>query len=161
MSVEGREKRTWYLSLEDGEWNSTRGPDMIFNRYQHACNSFTFNNELILAVVGGAANAAFNVSEFLSYYSEKPQWDNRDTELDLPYYPQAYAQLLVSNGETLFYINTWTNVFFRLKWNFEEGFQWVAMNLRLETQRGYAVGVLIPDTLTNCTKTAIEIKDVD
>ena len=72
------------------------------------------------------------------------------------------GQLLVSNGETLFYINTLKNVFFRLEWtSFEGGFEWIQMNLRLETPRQFAIGVLIRDELTNCNKTEIKIKDSD
>ena len=151
------------MSLEDGKWKSTRGPDLIMERYFHACNSFTFNNELILAVVGGSTLSGSNFNEFLSYDSEDPQaqWDNRDTELDLPFDDDYYSQLLVSNGDTLFYVDTWNNVFYRLEWNFEEGFEWIQMNLRLKARRELAFGVLIPDELTVCNKTAFEFKDAD
>lgn len=155
------ENRTWYLSLEDGGWNSTLGPDMIMSRWKHSCSSFIFLNELILVVVGGVSNSGFNFNEFLSYESEDSQWDNRDTELDLPSDYDYSGQILVSNGETLFYINTLENVFFRLEYTgFEDGFQWIPMNLNLETPRQFAVGILIPDELANCSKT-IEIKDSD
>ena len=142
------------MSLEDGKWKSTRGPDLIMERYFHACNSFTFNNELILVVVGGYLFYGSNFSELLSYDSEHPQWDNRDTELDLPFDDDYNSQLLVSNGDTLFYVDTWNNVFYRLEWNFEEGFEWIQMNLRLKARREHAFGVLIPDELTACKKTA-------
>ena len=149
------------MSLEDGKWKSTHGPDLIMERYFHACNSFTFNNELILAVVGGNSLSGSNFNEFLSYDSEFPEWDNRDIELDLPLDEGFNSQLLVSNGETLFYVDTWINIFYRLEWNFEGKFEWVKMNMRLETPRYEAIGVLIPDELTNCNKTEIEIKDSD
>ena len=148
------------MSLEDGKWKSTRRPDLIMERYFHACNSFTFNNELILAVVGGNSLSGSNFNEFLSYDSDDPQWDNRDTELDFPFGDHYHSQLLVSNGDTLFFVDTWNNVFYRLEC-FEEGFQWIKMNLTLETPRYEAIGVLIPDELTNCTMTTIEIKDSD
>ena len=130
-------------------------------RYLHSCSSFIAFNELILAVVGGVSNSS-NFNEFLSYEDEDHQWDNRHTELDLPADYNYNGQLLVSNGETLFYINTFENVFFRLEYTgFQEGFEWIPMNLKLETPRQFAVGVLIPDKLTDCNKTTIEIKDAD
>ena len=132
---------------------------MSMYRYFHACSSFTFDDELILAVVGGVTDTSpasywSNSSEFLSYYSEAPKWDNRGTELDL-HSDYNYGQLLVSNGETLFYINTMINTFYRLEHTFQGGFEWIRMNLSLETPRQYAIGVLISDELANCTKTAI------
>ena len=137
---------------------------MSKSRYFHACGSFTFKNELILAVVGGATYTSTtsdsNFSEFLSYDSEDPHWDNRGTELDLLSNNDLSGQLLVSNGDTLFYINTLENVFFKLGHTLE-GFEWIQMNLRLETPRQFAIGVLIPDELTNCNKTEIKIKDSD
>ena len=133
---------------------------MIMQRYLHSCSSFIAFNELILAVVGGVSNSGSNFNEFLSYDNEDAQWDNRDTELDLPPDYDYSGQVLVSNGETLFYINTLKNVFFKLEWTgFEDGFQWIPMDLKLQTPRQFAVGVLIPDELTDCNKTAIEIKD--
>ena len=65
----------------------------------------------LLAVVGGLSNAGYNFNEFLSYDNEDAQWDNRDAELDLHLpdgdgYGGYSGQVLVSNGETLFYINT-------------------------------------------------------
>ena len=151
-----REKRTWFLTLEDGKWNSTRGPDMITDRSQHACNSFTYkiNNELILAVVGGALSTDYPFNEFLAYGSEDPQWSNNNTELDIPLENYDYGHLLLANGETLFYINTFFNIFYRLTLDFN-GYKWVEMNMRLETPRQFAIGVLIPNELTNCTKTAV------
>ena len=131
---------------------------MIMHRFLHSCSFFTFNDERILAVVGGSGlGSNSNFSEFLSYDSENSFWDNRNTELDLPGpVHDLRGQLLVSNGETLFYINTVENVFFRLEWtNFVDGFQWIPMDVRLETPRVFAVGVLIPDELTDCNKTAI------
>ena len=153
------EKRTWYLSIEDGKWKSTRGPDLIMERYFHACNSFTFNNELILAVVGGNSLSGSNFNEFLSYDLIDSQWNNLGAELDLSSDKNLNGQLLVSNGETLFYINTLENVFYRLEYTtFTEGFKWTKMNQTLENPRNFAVGVLIPDSLAICNNTAVEIK---
>ena len=137
---------------------------MIMGRYLHGCSSFTFDDELILAVVGGVIvdyNVTVNFNEFLSYNSTSPKWDNRGTELDLPASDEETASILVSNGETLYYVDTNHNIFFRLEFTFEGGFEWIQMNLKLKTPRFFAIGVLIPDELTNCTKTAIEIIDSD
>ena len=154
--VDTIENKTYILSLEEGgRWQFTPGLEMSMNRYFHACGSFTFNNELILAVVGGATYTSTtsnsNSSEFLSYDSEDSHWDNRGTELDLLSNYDLSGQLLVSNGETLFYINTLENVFFKLGHTLE-GFEWIQMNLRLETPRQFAIGVLIRDELTDCKK---------
>ena len=137
---------------------------MIMGRYFHGCSSFTFDDELILAVVGGAVvetssytNYTTNFNEFLSYNSPSDGWDNRGTELDLPPdVSMASEAILVSNGETLYYVNTRHNVFYILDHSFHDGFEWIKMDLKLEIPRDFAIGVLIPDELTNCTKTAIE-----
>ena len=64
------------------------------------------NNELILAVVGGALSTDYPFNEFLAYGSEDPKWSNNNTELDIPLENYDYGHLLLSNGETLIYINT-------------------------------------------------------
>ena len=135
---------------------------MIADRAQHACNSFTFKitNDLILAVVGGALSSEYPFNEFLTYGSEDSQWSNDRSELDIPLENHAYGHLLLSNGETLFYVNTFFNNFYRLSLEFDE-YKWVEMNMRLETPRKYAIGVLIPDKLANCKNTTAEIKDSD
>ena len=135
---------------------------MIMGRYFHGCSSFTFDDELILAVVGGDTPAYLNItSEFLSDFTSS-HWDGRGAELDLPSETaETYQSILVSTGETLYYVNTHHNVFYILEHTFQDGFKWIKRNLRLETPRNFAIGVLIPDELTNCTKTAIEIKDSD
>ena len=136
---------------------------MILKRFYHACNSFSVGNELILAVVGGTVTSAqtgADSNEFLVYNPENdfvdPNWSNLGATLDLPHTQNGY--LLVSNGETLFFINTQGNAFWRLENTGLDGYKWINMSQRLETPRSYAVGVLIPDELASCNNTAIEIQ---
>ena len=135
---------------------------MIMHRFHHACSSFRPFNELILVVVGGTLTdptSIANFNEFLSYDLIDSQWNNLGAELDLSSDKNLNGQLLVSNGETLFYINTLENVFYRLEYTtFTEGFKWTKMNQTLENPRNFAVGVLIPDSLAICNNTAVEIK---
>ena len=137
---------------------------MILKRFYHACNSFSVGNELILAVVGGTVTSAqtgADSNEFLVYNPENdfvdPNWSNLGATLDLPH--TLNGCLLVSNGETLFFINTQGNAFWRLEnTGGLDGYKWINMSQRLKTPRSYAVGVLIPDELASCNNTAIEIQ---
>ena len=139
---------------------------MILKRFYHACNSFIDENGLTLVVVGGTVTSSqtgANANEFLTYdlstNTLNSNWDNRNATLDLPHTMHGY--LLLSNGETLFFINTYGNTFYRLEDKGWDGYKWINMSQKLETPRSYAVGVLIPDKLTDCNKTTIEIKDAD
>ena len=69
-----------------------------------------------------------------------------------------HGYLLLSNGETLFFINTYGNTFYRLEDKGWDGYKWINMSQKLETPRSYAVGVLIPDELASCNNAAIEIQ---
>ena len=137
---------------------------MILKRFYHACNSFIDENGLTLVVVGGTVTSSqtgANANEFLVYNpendSDDASWDNLGGTLDLPHTQNGY--LLVSNGETLFFINTQGNAFWRLEnTGGFNGYEWIKMDQRLETPRSFAVGVLIPDRLASCNNTAIEIQ---
>ena len=136
---------------------------MIFKRFHHACSSFSVLDKLILAVVGGtvaSAQSGANANEFLTYdlstNTLNSNWDNRNATLDLPHTMHGY--LLLSNGETLFFINTYGNTFYRLEDKGWDGYKWINMSQKLETPRSYAVGVLIPDELASCNNAAIEIQ---
>ena len=65
------------------------------------------------------------------------------------YYDDAHQ--LVSNGETLFYINTKDNVFLRMDCEWINSCMWIEMEQKLQIPRFGAVAKLIPDHLAECT----------
>ena len=59
---------------------------------------------------------------------------------------------LVSNGDTVYYINTEDNIFLELKCSGSiQDCDWIKMDQKLEFPRSNAVATLIPDHLATCT----------
>ena len=63
----------------------------------------------------------------------------------------AYGHEMVSNDETLFYINTYDNVFLQLTCNESlEDCHWDTLAAKLQISRCDAFVTLIPDHMTDC-----------
>ena len=58
------------------------------------------------------------------------------------------ADAIVSDYDTLYYINTWQNLFLKLECSAE--CEWKNLNIQLKTPRINAVVALIPDNLATC-----------
>ena len=58
---------------------------------------------------------------------------------------------MVSNGDTIFYVNTVDNIFLQLDCQSLQDCQWIFMEQKLEFPRTDAVVTLVPDDLCNCT----------
>ena len=139
-------KQTWAYSILNG-WSP--GPEMIQERYDHGCSSFWLNENQIAVVSPGTKYRGQSV-EFLILQQENPQWISGP---DLPDGYEPSGGELVSNGDTLFYINTIENVFLQLiceeSW---EDCQWkiLASHLRYGSRYGTFL-TLIPDSLADCS----------
>ena len=57
---------------------------------------------------------------------------------------------MVSNGDSLFYINTVNNIFLRLECTSLQDCHWITMEQKLEFPRYGAVVSLVPDELVEC-----------
>ena len=57
---------------------------------------------------------------------------------------------MVSNGDSLFYINTYYNIFLRLDCTSLQDCHWITMEQKLEFRRADAVVSLVPDELVEC-----------
>ena len=67
-------KSTYYLDLTN--FNIKPGPDMISERDNHGCSSFTFNGHDIAIVSGGRAadHSSLDSTEYLDTSKEDPKW---------------------------------------------------------------------------------------
>ena len=120
---------------------------MMEARYMHGCSRFWLNGEQIIAVSQGEGLETITTVEFLNLNDEYLQWIPGP---DLPDYSWTGTQM-ISNGDTLFYINTYVNVFLRMECGeWLHTCQWINMQQKLEFTRKNAFATLVPDYLTDC-----------
>ena len=144
-------KRSYFWSTNepyyDPGWHE--GPEMPGPRYFHACESFIFNGKRTMVVAGGTTSNAREV-EFLI--------EGRDAWESGPPLPSSWsydnpknADAIVSDYDTLYYINTWQNLFLKLECSqCSAECEWKTLNIQLKTPRINAVVALIPDNLATC-----------
>ena len=121
---------------------------MSQERYQHGCSSFWLNGTQIVVVPPGRPNGGKSV-EFLNLQQKPPQWISGP---DLPGEYEPKGSELVSNGETLFYVDTIENVFLQLICEASlEDCHWKTLASHLQYSRLGSFVTLIPDSLANCS----------
>ena len=124
------------------------GPDMSQERKSHGCSSFWLDGDQIAVVSPGYPNEGKSV-EFLNLQQEPLQWISGPDLTDEYNYS---GSALVSNGETLFYVNTINNVFLQLLCEGSlESCQWNTLASHLQYSRFGSFVTLIPDSLANCS----------
>ena len=131
------EKQTWYFSIRNETW--TRGPDMPTGRHGHPCAALKINNTKVVVIGDQSKRVDFLIQN---------EWISGPSLPDF-YYDDAHQ--LVSNGETLFYINTYDNVFLKMECESINSCMWIEMEQKLQIPRFGAVAKLIPDHLADCT----------
>ena len=127
---------------------------MIESRYWHACGSFKNHGNLILVVTPGLNGTGV---ELLDLSQENPEWING------PPLPNNFlhcdncynGQQIVSNGDTLFYINTNAEVPGILRLNCPSTDLtycfWLLLDQKPQYQRSCPITSLIPDELADCS----------
>ena len=139
-------KQTWWFYSTLNEWNA--GPEMLQERNDHGCSSFWLNGTQIVVVSPGEPNFGKSI-EFLNLQQEPLQWILGP---DLPGQYEPTGSELVSNGETLFYVNTFENVFLQLICEGSlESCQWNTLASHLQYLRFGSFVTLIPDSIANCS----------
>ena len=139
-------------SLDNATW--TPGPDMIEARSWHACGTFQLNGTMIPVVAGSNSETCTTV-EFLDLNREEPQWI-RGPDLLVSTTGGGFnrGHHIVSNEETLFYINTIKSLILRLECSSIENCQWVELNRQFQfITRNAGIVALVPDELTDCSET--------
>ena len=116
---------------------------MPTGRHGHPCAALVLNNTKVLVIAD------------LYYPSRSKRVDFliQDKWISGPSLPNYYhdAHELVSNGETLFYVNTYDNVFLRMECESINSCIWIEMEQKLQIPRSNAVVKLIPDHLAECS----------
>ena len=116
-------------------------------RFLHGCSSFWLNGNQTVVVSPGYPNKGLSV-EFLNLQENNPQWILGP---DLPGEYEPNGSELVSNGDTLFYVNTIGNVFLQLICEGSlESCHWKTLASHLQFSRYGAFVTLIPDSLADC-----------
>ena len=116
---------------------------MPTGRHGHPCAALVLNNTKVIVIAD------------LYYPSRSKRVDFliQDKWISGPSLPNYYhdAHELVSNGETLFYVNTYDNVFLRMECESINSCIWIEMEQKLQIPRSNAVVKLIPDHLAECS----------
>ena len=122
---------------------------MSQERYYHGCSSFWLGGNQTVVVSPGYPNGGKSV-EFLNLQQKPLQWISGP---DLPSQYAPEGSELVSNGDTLFYVNTIENVFLQLtcEESLLESCQWKTLSSHLQYSRLGSFVTLIPDSLANCS----------
>ena len=112
---------------------------MPTERYDHPCAALKINNTKVVVIGDQSKRVDFLIQN---------EWISGPSLPDF-YYDDAHQ--LVSNGETLFYINTEDNVFLRMDCESINSCMWIEMEQKLHIPRFGAVAKLIPDHLAECS----------
>ena len=139
-------KDTWFFPKSSVLWE--KGPDLIYKRREHACGLFTFSHTDVLIVAGGFSENPVS-TELLKVGEDEMRWQPGP---DLPQEVELhYGHTIVSNGESLYYINTLVNVFYELicleslstcKWE-------QIYDAKLNYPRHLAVALMLPDDMAD------------
>lgn len=140
---------TWFLAKGSSEWKPE--PDLISARSGHACGSFTFNNNTVLVISGKTGGQIISSTEFLNLGEENRAWQLGP---QLPYVSvEQYGHRIVSNEESLYYINTFGNMFYKLMCPDPEllsNCYWESLiNAELKYPRSWAVALMLPEDMLN------------
>ena len=139
-------KETYFLPKYSNLWEN--GPDLMYKRREHACGLFTFSNTDVLIVAGGFGNSSMS-TELLKVGEDEMKWQ-RGPEL-----PQEVllhgGHTIVSNGESLYYINTLVNVFYELIClQSLTNCTWTQLyDAKLNYPRHLAVALMLPDDMAD------------
>ena len=114
---------------------------MPTGRRGHPCAALKMNNTKVIVIADRSRSKRV---DFLI----QNEWISGPS---LPDFYSDGAHQLVSNGETLFYINTEDNVFLRMDCESINSCMWIEMEQKLRIPRFGAVAKLIPDHLAECT----------
>ena len=120
---------------------------MIKERHQHACAMFKSGGNEILVVSPGYESPGTN-TELLNLGANRLEW------IEGPSLEEHYSHeghQMVSNGDFVYYINTYSNVIFILDCRIDLSCRWIKMQQKLDFPRLGAVAVLVPDELTECS----------
>ena len=112
---------------------------MPTGRHGHPCAALKINNKQVIVIGDQSKRVDFLIQN---------EWISGPSLPDF-YYDGAHE--LVSNGETLFYINTYDNVFLRMECESINSCMWIEMEQKLQIPRYGAVAKLIPDHLAECS----------
>ena len=112
---------------------------MPTGRHGHPCAALKINNKQVIVIGDQSKRVDFLIQN---------EWISGPSLPDF-YYDDAHQ--LVSNGETLFYINTEDNVFLRMECEWINSCMWIEMEQKLQIPRFGAVAKLIPDHLAECS----------
>ena len=137
--------------LDNATW--TFGPNMIEARSWHACGTFKLNG-VVIPVVAGSNSDTCTTVEILDLTQKEPKWV-QGPELLTTNIGGGFnrGHHIVSNEETLFYINTMKGLILRLECSSIENCQWVELNRQFQFLRNAGVVALVPDELTDCSET--------
>ena len=140
-------KETYFLPNYSNLWEN--GPDLMYKRREHACGLFAFANSDVLIVAGGFSENSSLSTELLKVGEDEMKWQPG------PELPQEVllhgGHTIVSNGESLYYINTVVNVFYELicleslstcKWE-------QLYDAKLNYPRHLAVALMLPDDMAD------------
>ena len=132
---------TWFLGKNTYEWKPEA--PMTVARSQHACGSFTFDNSTVLVVAGGYTS---NSTEFLNL----EEGTNKIWQLGPPPpFDSLLGHKIVSNEESLYYLNTFTNEFYQLMCpELLSNCYWEQLtNAKLRYSRLRAVAFMLPNDM--------------
>ena len=140
-------KETYFLPKYSNLWEN--GPDLMYKRREHACGLFTFANTYVLIVAGGFSENSSLSTELLKLGEVEMRWQPGP---DLPQEVFTYGgHTIVSNGESLYYINTLVNVFYELIClESLSNCHWEPLyDAKLNYPRHLAVALMLPDDMAD------------
>ena len=139
-------RETYFLPKYSNLWEN--GPDLIYKRREHACGLFTFSNTDVLIVAGGFGNSSMS-TELLKVGEDEMRWQPGP---DLPHEVFMHdGHTIVSNGESLYYINTFVNVFYELicPGSLTNCYWEPLYEAKLNYPRHLAVALMLPDDMAD------------
>ena len=142
---------TWFLESNSVTWKI--GPSLLDARAEHACGLFTFSNSEVLIVAGG--NFENNKPVLTTELLNLAELDDNNGWQPGPMLPDGIAMgsghTIVSNGESLYYINTFYNEFYELIClESLTNCTWARLyDAKLNYPRHYAVALMLPDDMVD------------
>ena len=144
---------------------------MIKSRHRHGCGAFALQSKLVIIVAGDRSSSINKKSvEFLSINDIEPKWIAGKKSFfkllklwpiffmflgpDLPGSYDGDSHKIVSDGETVYYVNTKSNVILRLDCPSDlSSCKWTTLEQKLSFPRSSSLAFLVPDELTECSET--------
>ena len=141
---------------------------MAKTRRFHGCGSFNLENELVFIVAGDLTTLNSKSVEFLIPSDTEPEWMSGNKSYvhpciyDIififsgPNLPENYSggsHEIVSDGNTVYYVNTNSNVILKLECpNGLDSCSWTEMDQKLINPRFQSLAFLVDDDLTECSE---------